>query len=260
MSRKAYLERLFGLDGRVALVTGGRQGIGEAVALGLAQAGANVAVTSRDSSSLEDVCTRIRGYGVEALALELELTDTAQIEHTVAETVRVFGHLDIVVNNAAVAIHGDPLTYSVDDWDRLFAANLRGPLLGSRSAVRGMVERGQRGRIVNISSTFSSVAVKGRFAYAASKGGLGQLTRSLAVEWAPFGVTVNAVAPATVLTETRVFESEEQERARIAQIPLGRLGMPGDIVGAVLLLAGEAGSFITGQTIFVDGGYTVVRF
>jgi NAD(P)-dependent dehydrogenase (short-subunit alcohol dehydrogenase family) len=256
----AFLEQLFGLAGRAALVTGARQGIGEAIAEGLARAGANVAVTSRDGAALDPVVASLERHGVRALPLELELADAGQVEARVAETVAAFGRLDIVVNNAALSVRGDSLDYDLADWDRVFATNLRGAFLVSRAAARVMRDRGG-GRIVNLSSPFARVGLPGRAAYSASKAGLEQLTRSLAVEWAPYGITVNAVATTTVLTETReeLFRDEAVLAERVAQIPLGRLGRPEDLVGAILFLCGDAGSFVTGEALLVDGGYTVRR-
>lgn len=237
-----YLAQLFGLDGRVALVTGARHGIGEAVANALSRAGARVIVTGRSQDRLPTI-------GDEQLALDV--TDPWQVEATISRC----GRLDIVVNNAAVPATGPTDALSVAEWDRVMATNLRGPFLISRSAAATM-ERG--GRIINVSSTYARLAAPNRAAYAAAKAGLEHLTRVLALEWAPRGITVNAVAPGATPTESRapVLGTEEARRSRAAEIPLGRLGEVDDVVGAVLLLASDAGAFITGQTIVVDGGLT----
>jgi NAD(P)-dependent dehydrogenase (short-subunit alcohol dehydrogenase family) len=255
----AFLGGLFGLEGRVALVTGGRQGIGEALSIGLAQAGAAVAVTSRDVSALGPLVEKLRQFGVEALALELDVTDPLAVEACVDATLASLGRLDIAVNNAAVTGRRPALEVDAAEWDRIFETNARGAFLVARAAGRAM--RATGGRIVNLSSPFARVGVAERIAYSASKAALEQLTRSLAVEWAPYGITVNAVAPTTVLTETRRvhFDSEQAIAYRVGQIPLGRLGEPDDVVGAVLFLCGDAGSFVTGQTLLVDGGYTIRR-
>ena len=260
MSDGPFLQALFGLEGRVALVSGARQGIGEAIAEGLARAGAAVALTSRDRAALGPVADRLGALGARTLVLELELSRPQQIEECVADTVAAFGRLDILVNNAGLSIHADAFDLELEDWDRVFATNLRGAFLLARSAAAVMKERGG-GRIVNLSSPFGRVGLPRRAAYSASKAGLEQLTRSLAVEWAPHGITVNAVAPTTVLTESRAdfFRDEGRRREREAQIPLGRLGLAEDVVGPVLMLCGAAGSFVTGETLLVDGGYTVRR-
>jgi len=260
VSSPDYLRSLFALEGRVALVTGARQGIGEAIAKGLALAGAAVAVTSRDAAALGPLVEHLQSLPGSSIALELELSRPEQIERCVAETVAAFGRLDILVNNAGLSVHADAFDLDVEDWDRIFDANLRGVFLLSRAAARVMRDGGG-GRIVNLSSPFARVGVPRRAAYSASKAGLEQLTRSLAVEWAPHGITVNAVAPTTIVTETRaeLFRDEEPRREREAQIPLGRLGIADDVVGPVLLLCAAAGSFITGETLLIDGGYAVRR-
>jgi NAD(P)-dependent dehydrogenase (short-subunit alcohol dehydrogenase family) len=259
MSRAELLDQKFGLEGRVALVTGASQGIGAAVALGLAQVGAFVAVTSRKRSKLDPLVGRIEASGAKALALELDVTDPAQVDAAVALTVEKLGGLDIAVNNAAATVHRAALDLSVEEWDHILDTNLRGAFLVSCAAARAM--KGLGGRIVSISSPFARVGLPNRVAYSTSKAGLEQLTRSLAVEWATDGITVNAVAPTTVLTESRraLLGDEEVLRNRVEQIPLGRLAREDDVVGAVLFLCSNAGSFMTGQTLLVDGGYTIKR-
>lgn len=256
-----FIGELFGLDGRVALVTGARFGIGRAIAVALARAGADVAVTSRRADGLQDVIAEIGGAGRRALALDLELTDARRPAAVVQEVVDHLGRIDILVNNGAIAHHGPSIDYPVSSWDETVATNLRGTFLMTQAAARAMGDTGG-GRIVNVSSTFARVGVAERAAYSATKAALEQLVRALAVEWGTEpGITVNAVAPTTVITETRqhILGDEDALRQRIEQIPLGRLAVGEDIVGAVLLLAGPGGRFITGQTIVVDGGYTIAR-
>ena len=252
-----YFGTLFGVAGRVAFVTGARQGIGRSLALALARAGANVVVTRQGFEDLEAIARELDEIGVEHLELELELTDTANIEEAVHTAEQRWGRLDIVVNNAGLSIRKDAIDFVADEWDAILDANLRGAFLVCQAAAREMGDRG--GRIINVSSTFARVAVAQRAPYAASKAGLEHLTRVLAVEWAGRGITVNAIAPATIITEGRreMFADEDARKERIRQIPLARFGTPEDLVGAVLLLAGDAGSFITGATIVVDGGFTL---
>jgi len=252
-----YLGELFGLRGRRALVTGARQGIGCAIALALARAGASVAVTSRRREALDALAVELDALRVVHAELELELTSEHAIRAAVEEATTALGGLDIVVNNAGLSVRKPALELTSGEWDAVMATNLRAPFLLSREAVRAMGDRG--GRIVNVSSTFARSAVADRSAYAASKAGLEQLTRALAVEWAPLGVTVNAVALTATPTETRsaLLPTAEARARRVRQIPLSRLGEPDDAVGAVLLLLGAAGGFITGHTILVDGGYTL---
>lgn len=251
-----YLGELFGLDGKVALVTGARQGIGHAIALALARAGARVAVTGRELASLQGAGQELGALGGEHLELALELGDTDQIERVVAAVADRWGRLDVLVNNAGVSIRRPAADYEAHEWDRVLSTNLRAAFLLAKAAAAHMR---QGGRIVSLSSTFAHAAVPERAPYAASKAALEQLTRVLAVEWAPRGITVNCIAPGATLTETRraLLCDPQTASRRIEQIPLGRLGLPGDVVGAVLMLAGQAGQFITGQTLLVDGGYTL---
>jgi NAD(P)-dependent dehydrogenase (short-subunit alcohol dehydrogenase family) len=249
--------RLFGIAGRVALVAGGRQGIGRELALALAQAGARVAVTSRRPEELSGLAGELEAFGAEHLELGLDVSDEDDVERVVAAVVDRFGALDIVVNNAGRAIRRPALEHTLADWDAVLDTNLRGAFLVCRAAARAMGTRG--GRIVNISSTFAQAAFPNRVAYAASKAGLEQLTRVLAVEWAGRGITVNALSLTTIETEARrdLFATPEARAARVRRIPLGRLGETGDVVAPFLLLVGDGGAFITGHTMAVDGGFTL---
>jgi NAD(P)-dependent dehydrogenase (short-subunit alcohol dehydrogenase family) len=256
-AQSGYLVDQFGIGGCCALVTGARQGIGRAVALGLARAGANVAVTSREQSGLNEVARELEELGVQHEQLELDVSEPSGIERAVGYLHEKWGRLDIVVNNAAVAIRKPAIAFTPEEWDSVLDTNLRGAFFVSQAAARAMWSTG--GRIVSISSTFATAAVADRAVYGASKAGLEQLTRVLAVEWAPRGIRVNAVAPGTILTESRaaLYSDDEALQRRIAQFPLRRLGTVEDVVGAVLFLVGDAGDFVTGQTILVDGGFTL---
>ncbi|HWH20162.1 MAG TPA: SDR family oxidoreductase [Solirubrobacterales bacterium] len=249
-----YLGDLFGLTDRVAVVTGARHGLGRSLALALGRAGARVVVTGREREALDPLLEELREIGVDAHAVALEVTDPKSVERGVEEAARWGGRLDVVINNAGLSIRRAATDYEVDEWDAVLDTNLRGAFLVARAAIDHM---GSGGRIVSLSSTFAVAARAERAPYAASKAGLEQLTRVLALEWAPRGVTVNAVAPGATPTETRQELLAGDLEQRTAEFPLGRLGRAEDVVGAVLLLCGDAGAFITGQTLRIDGGYTL---
>jgi NAD(P)-dependent dehydrogenase (short-subunit alcohol dehydrogenase family) len=253
---EAYPAELFRLDGKCALVTGARQGIGRTIAAALARAGADVAITSRTAGELDATVEEVRAHGRRAAPLGLDLTDAGDVDATIARSVDELGRLDIVVNNAGVTARAPAIELTNDEWNTVIATNLTGTFLMCRAAARVMHETG--GRIINLSSTFARVPAPNRAAYAASKAGVEQLTRVLAQEWAP-SITVNAIAPTTVVTETRadLFSDRGVREARTAEIPMGRLSTADDLVGAVLLLAGAAGGFITGHTLVVDGGFSL---
>ena len=252
----AHPAELFRLDGKCALVTGARQGIGRTIAAALARAGADVAITSRTAGELGATVEDVRAHGRRAAPLELDVTRSGDVDAAIARSVDELGRLDIVVNNAGVTVRAPAVELTDDEWNTVLATNLTGTFLVCRAAARVMHETG--GRIINLSSTFARVPAPTRAAYAASKAGVEQLTRVLAQEWAP-SITVNAIAPTTVVTETRaeLFRDPAVREARTAEIPMGRLATADDLVGAVLLLAGPAGGFITGQTLVVDGGFSL---
>jgi NAD(P)-dependent dehydrogenase (short-subunit alcohol dehydrogenase family) len=253
---ESYPGELFRLDGKSAFVSGARQGIGRAIALTLARAGADVVVTSRTAAELDAIVGEVQRHGRRAVPVELDVTQPAAVDAAIARSLEELGRLDVVVNNAGVAARAAAADLDVDEWNNVIATNLTGTFLVSRAAASVMREKG--GRIINLSSTFARVPSPSRAAYAASKAGVEQLTRVLAREWAP-SITVNAIAPTTIVTETRaeLFNDSAVREARIAEIPIGRLATVDDLSGAVLLLAGAAGAFITGHTLVVDGGFSI---
>jgi len=253
-----YLRDQFGLAGKTVLVTGARQGIGYATALALGRAGARVALTARRVEQLAPAAQALEQLGAEVLSIGLDVRDRRQVEAAMDAAMDEFGRLDVLVNNAGISLPGESLAYDEEDWDLVMDTNLKGTFLCSQAGARRMAPAGG-GRIVNLSSTYARAAVAGQAAYAASKAAIEQLTRTLALEWAPSRINVNAVAPTTVLTESRAdrFEDEAARRGRLEQIPLGRFAEAEDVVGAILFLAGAAGRFVTGHTVAVDGGYTL---
>jgi NAD(P)-dependent dehydrogenase (short-subunit alcohol dehydrogenase family) len=253
------------LDGKVALITGAGQGIGRATALAFAREGAALALLDREPGAVEALAAEIAGGG-QALAVGADIAEPAQVEEAVARTVAHFGRLDILVNNAAIAAAGDFVDGPYDAWDRVVRVNLYGAIHCARAAARAMIAHGNGGRIVNISSIHSYRAEAGATSYDVSKGGVDQLTRTLAVELAPHGIRVNGVAPGFIRTTMSVGPDGVSEHdtdwfreiyVGRRKIPLARGGQPEEVAAAVLFLASEESSYITGAVLPVDGGLSV---
>ena len=250
---------LFRLDGRVALITGGSKGLGEAMASALAGAGADIVVTSRHYAEAQAAAERIAAqHGRRVLAIEADVVRKEQVAAMAREAVGTLGHVDILVNNAGINIRKPTLEIDEAEWQEVLDINLTGPFLASRALAPGMLER-RWGRIINIGSIQSVVAIAGRPAYNATKGGLLQLTRTMALEFAPHGVNVNALCPGPFDTPLNrpLRDNPAAYQAFLAKIPLGRWGDPKELGGAVIFLASEAASFVTGAALMVDGGWTV---
>lgn len=247
----------FGLDGRVAVVTGASRGIGAGLAQALAAAGAKVAATGRDRSALEAIVAAIRSAGGEAEAFDLDVSSVASIGSAYASVHRRFGRLDISVNNAGLGANHPAVAVTEADWDQMMAVNLRGLFFCCQAAGRIMLEAGY-GRIINMSSQAGLVAIKDHAVYAASKGGVNMLTKVLAVEWSGRGVTVNAVAPTFIYTPGTAerLDQPDYRQAVVERIPAGRVGTIEDVAAAVLYLASEPAGLVTGHILSVDGGWT----
>lgn len=249
------MAQLFDLSGKRALVTGGGTGLGRAMALALAEAGADVALAARRKDKLEEAAEEIRALGRSAHTVACDLTDPDAIRKTAREAEDSLGPIDVLVNNSGISGEGWATDLPIERWNQVLETNLRGAFLMSQAVAPGMIERGG-GAIVNVSSVAGFIGVKMLSAYSASKGGLIQLTKTLALEWAKTGVRVNALAPGYFLTDinSRFFASEAGERMIKAHIPMGRVGRPDELKGAILLLASDASSFMTGAALVVDGG------
>ena len=248
------------VEGKVALVAGAGGGIGGAGAEALAREGAAVVCADVDPAAAESVAARLRAAGGRAAALELDVRQRSAVEAAVASAVREFGRLDILVECVGISQTAGFLDLDPADWDRIIAVNLTGMFHLGQAVARQMVAQGGSGSIINVTSQLAEVARPERAAYVASKGGGRSLTHAMALELAPHGIRVNAIAPGPTLTGlTRAsYADPERRRATIAQIPLGRLGEPDDIAGAILFLASEESRWVTGSTVTVDGGYLVI--
>jgi len=248
------------VEGKVALVAGAGGGIGGAGAIGLAREGAVVVCADIDGAAAEATAAQIRTARGRSAALSLDVHDRAAVGSAVATAVREFGRLDALLDCVGVSQTAAFLDLDAGEWERIIAVNLTGMFHLGQAAARQMVRQGGGGSIINVTSQLAEVARPERAAYVASKGGGRSLTHAMALELAPHGVRVNAIAPGPTLTGlTRAsYADPERRRATIAQIPLGRLGEPEDIVGAILFLASDESRWVTGSTVTVDGGYLVL--
>jgi len=248
----------FRLDGRTALVTGGNRGLGKAFVLALAQAGAQVAFVARDAERNKAVVAEVAEAGFEVLSIDGDLGTDADIRRAVDESVAGLGGLDILVNNAGTCIHNPSWQVTDDEWDSVFDLNVRALWKCSRAAGEYMREHGG-GSIVNVGSISAMIVNRPQWqpAYNASKAAVHQLTKSLAAEWAPLGIRVNAVAPGYVKTEMAPVHRPEFQRHWIEDVPQQRAAEPAEIAPTVVFLASEASSFMTGSVLVIDGGYTI---
>ena len=249
----------FDLAGQVALVTGAARGLGRACAIALAQAGADVALGLRDAASPDGVtlAATIRGLGRRALPLQMDVTRRAEIDAAVAAALREFGRVDVLVNNAGIGPPNPAEAVTEEDFDHTLAVNVKGTFFVSQAVGRVMLWQ-RAGRIISLSSQAGFVALPTESVYCMSKAAIAHLTKCLAVEWAPFGINVNAVAPTFIRTPGTVkWLADDAFRAELlGRIPLGRVGEPVDVAGAVVFLASPAAAMITGTTLLIDGGWT----
>ena len=248
-------DSLFDLSGRVALVTGASRGLGQYFGRALARAGADLAITSRELDSLTGFADEVRSLGRRVFCSELNVRDHASIQRAVALIEEHFGQIDILVNNAGCNIRKPALDVTWEDWNTILDTNLRGSFFVAQAVARGMIQRGY-GRIINVGSVTSVAGYAGLAPYGASRGGIRQLTMSLADDWGDKGITVNCLAPGWFKTKQNeaLYENAAWVEYITDRIPVKRPGRPDDLDGAIVFLASESSRYVTGQTLLVDGG------
>jgi 2-deoxy-D-gluconate 3-dehydrogenase len=248
---------MFDLSGRVAVVTGGNGGIGRGMALGLAEAGAAVAVLARNKEKNAKVLDELRARGVRAMARRLDVTERASLKPALEAVERELGPVDILVNNAGIAAVGSVLKMPADDWDRVIETNLNSCFLLAQLAARSMAKR-MRGKIINVASEYAIFGTPGVPSYSAAKGGLVQLTKSMAIELARYNIQVNGIVPGWIWTDmTAPVKGTPLYDEILMRTPAGRFGEPEEMAGAAVFLASSASDFVTGSLVFVDGGYAI---
>jgi len=245
------------LEGKTAIVTGGANGIGRGICIRLAKAGANIVVADVAAEEGEETANLVRALGREAVFVKTDVSSEESVVSMVKAAVERFGTIHILVNDAGVVTKGKFTEITEAEWDRTIDINLKGTFLCSREVVKEMLKTGVRGKIVNVASIESEVAFKNQAHYAASKGGVAMLTKAMALDLAEHGINVNAVGPGTTDSRGMLAQNPEAMARYRSIIPLGRVGTPRDIANAVLFLASPEADWITGQILYVDGGYLV---
>jgi gluconate 5-dehydrogenase len=248
---------LFSLAGRKAMITGGSRGIGFGIARALAESGASVLLVAREQAGLERAANALRQQGLSAAVSPFDLCDTEDISDWFTSCSQLFGEPDILINAAGITVRGEATQLSLSDWDRVLSVNATAIFELSRCFARSLIAQKRGGKIVNIASLMTAAARRGTSAYAASKGAVGQLTKSLAIDWAAFGIHVNAVAPGYIATDLNLdLQADPQFDGWVkSRCPLGRWGRAEDVAWPAVFLASAASDFITGHILYVDGGW-----
>jgi 2-dehydro-3-deoxy-D-gluconate 5-dehydrogenase len=248
---------MFDLSGEVAVVTGGNGGIGRGIALGLAEAGAAVAILARNEEKNRKVLAEIEKLGAKGITVQLDVTNRDALRPAVEEVERQLGPVSILVNNAGIAILRSALKFRAEDWDRVIETNLNSCFFLSQIAARSMMTR-KRGKIINIASEYSQFGGQSGVPYAASKGGLVQTTKTMAIELAPHNIQVNAIVPGWIATDLTIpAQSGPFYDEIILRTPAGRFGQPEELAGSAIFLASHASDFVTGSIVYVDGGFAI---
>ena len=258
-SYRSRVSHLFDLQGKVALVTGGARGIGHALANGLAESGCHIALIDIDPRNQKKITDAITRKGRECLFLQADVTDVNSITEAVKKMVFQFGRIDILVNNAGIDIRKPALEFTEEEWNRIINTNLKGAFFATQAVGKGMIKR-REGKIINIASVMGLVGspqFQSVVPYCASKGGVVQLTKSFALEWAPYNIYVNAIAPGPVKTSLvgPLLMDKKRYNGVLRMIPLKRFARPEELVGPTIFLASSASDYITGHILFVDGGW-----
>lgn len=248
---------MFDLTKKAAIVTGATKGLGYSIAMALAESGADIVVVSRNDGDCKRVAEEIKNKGRKSLAYACDVTKKTMIEDLVGGTINEFGKIDILVNNAGIAVTKPAVDLTEDDWDRVINTNLKGVFLTAQTVGKKMIEQ-KNGRIINIASVFGLVGDKNILPYLCSKGGVVQMTRGLALEWARYNVLVNAIAPGYVVTpiNEKELSLEKVKDYLLRKTPLHRFGTPDEIAGAAVYLASDEASYLTGSILSADGGWT----
>ncbi len=253
-----FIEK-FSLKGKKALITGGSRGIGSAISKVLADAGADIIITGRDQKGLDSTQKSIKEAGGECLTIKADLSIEQEAREVGMKAIECYETIDILVNNAGITLLDDILNTSENDWEKVQSVNLKAPFIIAKTLVPKMIKQ-RNGKVINISSLASEYALENHVAYSVSKSGINMLTKSMACEWSRFNIQVNAVCPTVILTDMAelAWGDPKKRDPMLAKIPIGRFGQPHEVADLVLFLSSSASGFICGQSIFIDGGYSIM--